>query len=613
VETVRVSVLFGDTPDVGVEEAIRAAGHELVGDGRADVVVVAAVAQQALARCAEVRSHHPGAVMLALTPDEGGLEALLAAGIDDHLIWPRDGGLLGARLRVLERRSVALRLSEERLRAIIDLATDCIFMKDPAGRYVLINRAGAALFARPVAEVLGRTDEELLGPELGREIRAIDEQVIAAGGPVTYERARVMAGEEHAFITVKVPYVSPAGDPLGIIGIAHDITERKRLETRLFLADRMVSVGTLAAGVAHEVNNPLAYVIGNLDYARTKLAEVLAGQAPIAELPDVLSSIDDSIEGTSRMREIVRDLRTFARAEEAEPAPVDLSRVIDVSLRMTQHVIKHRARVEKTVAPDVPPVHGNSSRLGQVFVNLLVNSAQAMPPSRDPAENRITVRISTEGAKAARVVVELSDNGVGISEAVRRRIFDPFVTTKPAGEGTGLGLWVCKNIVTAMGGDITVESQPGEGSVFRLTLPASAAAPTLEPAAAPPPRRAAPRPRLLVVDDEQKMVVGLRRMLGGDNEVLALTDAREALARIVAGERFDAVLCDLMMPGMSGMEFYAELEKVAPGIAEHTGFVTGGAVNERAREFLNAERRERTLFKPFEIEALRTFVRQLLN
>jgi PAS domain S-box-containing protein len=606
-----VAVLFGDTPDRGVEEAVRAAGHDLAPHEPTDLVVVAAPTEQALARCAEVRAQRPGAVILALTDDEAGLDALLAAGADDQLTWPRDAARLAARLRVLERRGVALRLSEERLRAIIDLANDAIFMKDPAGRYALINRASARIFGRPPAEILGRTDEELLGPELGREIRAIDEQVLASGGAVVYERTRRLGGEERLFIDSKVPYRSPAGDALGIIGIAHDVTDRKRMETQLFLADRMVSVGTLASGVAHEINNPLAYVIGNLDYARAKLAEVLAGQAPIAELPDVLSSVDDSIEGTARMREIVRDLRTFARPEETERSPVDLSRVVDVSLRMTQHVIKHKARVEKTVAPDVPLVNANASRLGQVFVNLLVNSAQAMPPDRDPAENRIGVTLFRDGE---RVVVELSDNGVGISEDVRRRIFSPFVTTKPAGEGTGLGLWVCQTIVHAMGGDITVDSHPGQGSVFRLTLPASPTARAgSDPPLPPPPARPSRRPRLLVLDDEQKMVAGLRRMLGSDNDVLALTDAREALARITAGERFDAVLCDLMMPGMSGMEFFAELEKVAPGIAARTGFVTGGAVNERAREFLNAQRRTRTLFKPFEIEALRTFVRQLLN
>jgi PAS domain S-box-containing protein len=556
-----------------------------------------------------VRSHRPGAAILALTDSDSDLDLLIAAGADDHLVWPRDRAQLPARLHVLERRGVALRLSEERLRAIIDLANDAIFLKDVDGRYVLINRAGARFFDRDPRDILGRTDEELLGPD-GGEIRAIDEQVIRGGEPVVYERPREIGGRELVYITSIVPYVSRAGDALGIIGIAHDITERKRMETQLFLADRMVSVGTLAAGVAHEINNPLAYVIGNLDYSRAKLGEVLAGNAPISELPDVLSSIDDSIEGTARMRDIVRDLRTFARAEEAERAAVDVSRVMDVSLRMTQHVIKHRARVEKDVAANLPAVFANASRLGQVFVNLLVNSAQAMPPGRDPSENLIRV---TMFAEDHRVVVELSDNGVGISDDVRRRIFDPFVTTKPAGEGTGLGLWVCQTIVSSMGGDIAVESQAGAGSVFRLTLPATSAVSTAElPSLAAPPLESH-RPKLLIVDDEVKMVIGLRRMLGADNDVLALTDAREALARIAAGERFDAVLCDLMMPGMSGMDFFAELEKLAPGIAAHTGFVTGGAVNERAREFLKAHEDERTLFKPFATETLRTFVRRLLN
>ena len=591
----------------------------LVGEAEsAHLIILHVPAAGAAARVAELRTHLRADTMLLALTDDAALDharGLVGAGADDHLVFPRDAALLPARLAVLgatlaRRRASGPAGSEGRLRAIVELAADAVFVKDVAGRYTLVNPACARFFDRTVAECLGRTDEELLGAERARDVVEGDRLVRATRRPLVVERRRFVAGEERMFLVSTVPFVPEGDELLGVIGIGHDISERKKMEAQLHLADRMVSVGTLAAGVAHEINNPLAYVSGNLDYVRSRLADVLASHpdlADLADLAELIVALDDSIEGAERMRAIVRDLRAFSRADENERSAVDVDRVIDVAVRMTQPALRHRVRVVKDSLP-VPPVFGNAARLGQVLVNLLVNSVQAMPADRDATENEIRVGTRRDGD---RVLIELRDNGVGMSDEVQRHIFDPFYTTKPVGEGTGLGLWICRNTVTGMGGDIGVDSAPGHGTAFRVRLPvAPSASQPLQVAAAPSSRR--PRLRVLVLDDEPKMVAGLRRMLGDENDIVPFTDAREALARINAGERYDAILCDLMMPGMDGMTFYGELTRVAPGIAHRTGFLTGGALTDPARAFVD-EHAARWLQKPFEVEGLRAFVATLLS
>jgi CheY-like chemotaxis protein len=310
------------------------------------------------------------------------------------------------------------------------------------------------------------------------------------------------------------------------------------------------------------------------------------------------------------MRQIVRDLRTFSRSGSDEPSVCEVTPVLEVSLRMTQHLVKHRARVVQALEP-LPQVGASPARLGQVFVNLLVNSAQAMPPGRDVSLNEIRIDAHADGD---RVVIDLRDNGVGMTEDVLRRVFDPFFSTKK-GEGTGLGLWVCRNVIHGMGGDIAVESELGVGSVFRLILPAAAAeAPeSAAPRAAQQAPGAVPKPRVLVVDDEPRMVIGIRRMLGNDHRVVPFTDARLALASVAAGETFDVAICDLAMPGMSGAELHAELARIAPVLAARTGFVTGGPLSEDVRAFVARLAPDRCLFKPFEVDALRALIRRLLE
>jgi signal transduction histidine kinase/CheY-like chemotaxis protein len=392
-----------------------------------------------------------------------------------------------------------------------------------------------------------------------------------------------------------------------IVGACSDITERKLLLAKLQVADRMASVGTLAAGVAHEINNPLAYVVGNVEHVIERLEGLeRTGGAPGPVAAECVKVLREAQEGAERVRQIVRDLKLFSRPDEEQRTPVSLPRLVEAALNLAEADIRYRARLERKLA-EVPPVLANEARLSQVFLNLLVNAAQAIPEG-DPDRNQITVE--TRVGPGGRVVAEVRDTGVGIAPELRARIFDPFFTTKAVGGGTGLGLTICHGIVSALGGSIEVESEVGRGSTFRVSLPVTAAAgrPTEKKATPQAPRRA----RLLIVDDEPMMCRALARMLGSEHEVVSTTDPREAVRRIESGERFDLVLSDVAMSGMTGIELYGRLAKTAPELAERMLFMTGGALTQSAAVFLD-DRADHVLEKPLTADVVRSAIARALQ
>jgi signal transduction histidine kinase/CheY-like chemotaxis protein len=395
-----------------------------------------------------------------------------------------------------------------------------------------------------------------------------------------------------SFRTIELDLVNLVDDPAvrGVVSNFRDVTERKRIEAQLMAADRMVSVGTLAAGVAHEINNPLAYVIANL--------QLIADACPATAAAEPLKAAQD---GADRVRQIVRDLKTFSRSDEERIDAVDVRTVLDASANIAWNEIRHRARLVREYAPEVPKVAVNEARLGQVILNLLVNAAQAMPDG-DAERNQIILRSRAAGPM---VIVEVQDTGHGIPPEHRARLFDPFFTTKPVGVGTGLGLYISQQILSSMGGSISVDSEPGKGSTFRLQIPAAqkvAGATAVEAEAAPRPERA----RILAIDDEPMIARVLKHTLGS-HDVTEMTSAVEALERIRKGERYDLIICDLMMPHMTGMDFHAALETDAPEQARRIMFLTGGAFTPRAHAFLDTVQVPR-IDKPFQVKEIRKVV-----
>jgi signal transduction histidine kinase len=395
--------------------------------------------------------------------------------------------------------------------------------------------------------------------------------------------------------------------------------EQVRMRERLVISERMASAGTLAAGVVHEINNPLAIAMTNLEFVSETLASVVsdarepgARRIPVGEWSGLtqLGTLDEAVQDTrealARMRDIVKDVKLFSRPHEDKTEAVDVQRVIESSIRMAWNEIRHRARVVKNYGP-VPLVNANESRLGQVLLNLIVNAAQAMAEGH---ADRNQLGVSARTGDDGQAVVEISDTGAGIAKDDLDRIFDPFFTTKPVGVGTGLGLAICHRIVLELGGRIEVESVVGEGTLFRVILPAARESQNVKAKTLRP--MSGTRARVLVVDDEPAMGRALHRTLRDHLDVVALTSAKEALDLISGGECFDVILSDVMMPEVSGMDLYASLLEIAPQQAQRMIFVTGGAFTPAAREFLDRVPNPR-LEKPVEATNLLAMVAGLTS
>jgi len=493
--------------------------------------------------------------------------------------------------------SERLRRSESNFRTLIErLPTATLVHR--GGTFIYVNPAAVAMLGwdRP-EDLIGRSSLEFVVAEDQELLRTSMIETVKTGASATVEARMVRCDGKVVVVECKAVLLDYDGEPTHVV-LANDITERRALFTRMAVADRMLSVGTLAAGVAHEINNPLAYISANLQILAAELPKLLYGEGTPRFAHDELESVlADAQEGAHRVSAIVRDMRTLARPEDSATGPVDVVAVLTSSIKMTHNEIRHRARLVQAFA-EVPPVNANASRLGQVFLNLLVNAAHAIEDGHVEA-NEVGIRVH---ADESRVYVEISDTGSGIAANVLPRIFDPFFTTKPAGVGVGLGLSICDRIIESFGGAITVTSRLGFGSTFRVSLPTST-----QPAVAivkEPDAPEQPRSRILMIDDEAAVGRAIRLLLAPDHEVVNVTRAHEALAKLESGESFDLILCDVMMPEMSGIELYGELRARFPAYTRRVVFMTGGAFTSQAREALEQLGVPR-LEKPFSECALR--------
>ena len=405
---------------------------------------------------------------------------------------------------------------------------------------------------------------------------------------------------------------------------------RRVIDTRkLAHLDRMASLGTLAAGIAHEINNPLTYVIANLELIEEEIPRLIQEYAlavsrnptsrppterpatdrptstVVARLNEIGARLRDALEGAERIRGIVLNVKTFSRAGDDHRTYVDVRSVLDSSIKVVTSEIRQRARLVKEYE-HVPLVLANPGQLGQVFLNLLLNAAHSMED--DKPETNI-IRVVTKKAVNGDIVIEVSDTGKGIPAEAQPRIFDPFFTTKPIGVGTGLGLSVCHGIVRSMGGTITVESEPSRGSTFRVVLPAAPEHSPSTPKPSPSPVQQV-RGRILIIDDEPKVAEALRDMFGAGHETKIVTSGSDAFALLTQepdDQHYDVILCDLHMPDISGMELHQKLSMNRPATAERMVFMTGGTFTERSREFVHRVSNA-CIDKPIDVQQLRDLV-----
>ncbi len=369
--------------------------------------------------------------------------------------------------------------------------------------------------------------------------------------------------------------------------VVQDVTQQALMSAQQRLDERLNSLSTMAAGVAHEINNPLAFISANLNFVSEALAQPTAHQPGAST--ELIDAVREAKEGVERVRDIVAALRPFSRISPEARSACNVPRLVRAALNLTHHALQDRTRVTVELQP-VPPVWANEARLSQVVLELLTNAAQAIPPGQaEDNELRVSTRVDGDSA-----LIEVEDTGTGIAPDVLPRVFDPFFSTRHRGEGAGLGLSLTRGVVREYGGELTVESTFGHGARFTVRLPLAGAAPT-SPA---PPQGL----RVLVVDDEAVVARATQRLLARRHRVSLATSGAAAL-ELLQREPFDVVLCDLNMPDLSGMALW---ERLPESTRKTFVFVTGGAYTEETETFL-ATHTPRVLLKPFgprELDAL---------
>ena len=538
------------------------------------------------------------------------------AGVSDFLVKSQVTPVLlerSIRYTVQNARTLeALRRSRASFRELIERLPDGVCVIDDA-RLTYVNPSLVALLGCGSAtELLGREVREVAARYFHAEEREEVLKDLAATfdaegrGPFRELRLLRASGELIPAELARFPVVFD-GQPCTMC-IARDLTERKRMQAQLVLNDRMASLGMVAGMIAHDINNPLAYVIANLHILDSDVLPRLGVSVP--ERDEVRALLADAQLGAARAREIVQQFRIYSRGEkEARRETLEVHHALEASLRLASNEIRHRARLVRDYG-DPMRVEANEVQLGQVLLNLLVNAAQAIPEG-GVERNEIRVLTRLRGAEA---IIEIRDTGMGIPSDKLEQVFEPFFTTKPSAIGTGLGLSICRNIINSLGGRLELESELGRGSVFRIRLPA--VAPSSITVLPPPVQELAAgetrRGRILIVDDEPLVSQAIRRALQREHEVMALTSAREAHARLSRGEQFDLILCDIMMPEMSGIDLHQELARLSPELAARMVFLTGGAFTPRAREFLS-QIKNPCVEKPFLPRDLQELVRSLLS
>jgi len=474
-----------------------------------------------------------------------------------------------------------------RMDALISALPDAVYLLDGAHRIVASNPTANALLPTlachdPTATLTGDTND--LRSIAGHPIDEIVSRARQSGIEIQIPGLR-------RWFRIESPPIARAvsDDSTQTVLVVRETTRDRQQRQLSVQQERLAVVGQLAAGVAHEVNNPLTYVLANLDFLA---AEVESNRERLEQdsYTDLSDALREAREGASRVRAIVHDLKMFSRTEEQAVGPIDVHATIDSALKMLSGEVRHRATLVTEYEAEAPVV-ASRARLSQLFLNLLINSTQALPVGNaDNNEIRVATRLDQH---TGNVVVEISDSGPGVPEDLRKKIFEPFFTTKPVGAGTGLGLFVCHNIVSALGGQIEVGNRPSGGALFRIELPSTVSfnadeAPgkrSKKSSTAPPPEPDnEPRVRVLVVDDEPLVLKALTRQLR-EYDVTPCNSGTKAL-ELLRQQSYDIVLCDLMMPDLTGMDLFEEVEQFDAGLAGRIVFMTGGAFTDRATEFL---------------------------
>ncbi|MBP8695358.1 MAG: PAS domain S-box protein [Syntrophobacterales bacterium] len=498
----------------------------------------------------------------------------------------------------------ALRKSEENFRAIFETAPDCIFIKDRALKYVLVNPSVETLFGKPASEIVGLSDGELFGEEAEQRTREMDYRVLD-GEMVEVEYSETINGVPVTLHVVKVPMFDDAGVINGICGIARDITQTRQLEAQLLQAQKMEAIGTLAGGIAHDFNNLLMGIQGHVSLMLMDVTQ---------EHPHAvhLTGIEDMIRSGATL---TRQLLGFARGGKYEVKPTDLNDLLRRSSEMFGRT-KKEIKITRREQEGLWVVDADRGQIEQVFLNMYVNAWQAMPGGGEltlATQNMILDEqyVKPHKAKPGRYVrISITDTGIGMDEATRQRVFEPFFTTKGRGRGTGLGLASAYGIIRNHGGFITLYSERGHGTTFNLYLPVSSSGAVADASLDRQVVRGTET--ILIVDDEDIVLdVGIEVLKTLGYRVLAARGGREAIEiyRQKAGE-IDMVILDMIMPEMGGGRVFDAMQAVNPSVK--VLLASGYSLNGQAAQILSRGCGG-FIQKPFSIIDLSKKIREILD
>lgn len=516
-------------------------------------------------------------------------QAVGAAGVlfRDRVVTADDRALLEAYLGATAAALEGLRQEaahEEARRAwerMVDAVPFALCLVDATGRARRANRAFADLVQAPTTAIAGRPWLALVPPTWGEGLA----QALAAPG--SGREVQLRAGTR-TFGVSAYPIGRVPGDAVLVF---EDQTERRRLQDQLVQSEKMSAIGQLIAGIAHDLNNPLASVVGFADF-------LLEGRDVPPALVEPIRVIQQEAE---RAAAIVRNLLSFARKQDHQRRPTELGPLLTATMNLLRtQMVSRRVEVILDVDDGLPAIDADAGQVQQVFVNLVSNAAQAIESAGRAGRVVVRARPWRDG-----VAVEVGDDGPGMAPEVAAQVFEPFYSTKPEGQGTGLGLSICQGIVKEHGGRILLSTAPGQGATFTVELPRSS-----RPAAAPRPAPEAPPTaplRILVIDDEPHILHYMRATLEAwGHQVAVAGDGEEGLALACEGE-FDLILSDLRMPRLTGREFFAALKERNPGAAARVVFSTGDTVHGDTTAFLEGQAHP-FLNKPFSLAELRALL-----
>jgi two-component system NtrC family sensor kinase len=508
-----------------------------------------------------------------------------------------------------QRAEDALRASEVRFRSLVQSANDAIVLADSQGRIIAWNQGAQNIFGYAEAEVLGQPLTFLMPARYLEVHRRGMERLQATGQPrlvgktVEFHGLRKDGSEFPLEMSLAV---WRAGDSTFSSGIIRDITERQqameqlqRQQEALYQSEKLAAMGSLLASVAHELNNPLSVAMVQADLLSTEFKD--------EALAERVKAINQAAE---RCMHIVRNFLALARQNPPQRTSVTLNAVVEEALALLAYALRvDDIDVQPQLAADLPPLWADPHQLYQVVVNLVTNAQQALRETSPPRRLTLTTRYDPARRLA---FLEVADTGPGVPLELQQRIFEPFFTTKPPGVGTGLGLSFCKGIIEGHGGSIGVVSEPGQGTMFRVELPAEAAPQAVTAATMPAAQPRVEGRAILVVDDEPGITSALALLLGRDGHTVeTAANGRLALEKLEV-RAYDLILCDLRMPELDGPGFYRELERRHPHLLRRIIFLTGDTLSAPTREFLEGVDGS-SLRKPFRAAEVRRAVQEALQ